>query len=232
SVLVQDIAGNDISPMFSIDPKVVRVIAPIMYEQPERLIAVRVPISGLPALGYQLSLISTSPSIVKVFGDLNRLQKLNYVDTEPVDVSELKTDSIKTVRLAPANGFTVYPREVTVSLKIEPINSATITKSLILCQNLSEGYFAELEQRMLIITLYGPETFIATLDEADIVPYVDCEGLSGGEYELPISVSLPANILLTSISENTVPVTIIAPEIEELEEDILLEEDNAAVIDD
>ena len=232
SVLAMDAAGNDISAMFAIDPRVVKVVVPIVGDDPERLVAIRVPISGQPALGYQLSLISTIPSTVRVFGDLTRLQALNYVDTEPVDIGDLKADYSRTVRLAPANGFTVYPREVTVSLKIEPINSATVTKSIILCQNLGEGYSAEVEQLTLSIMLYGPETFIAALDEADIMPYVDCEDLKGGEYELPICVSLPANILLLSISEDTVAVTIIAPDTEDIDEEILSEEDGAETVDD
>ncbi|MCL1906160.1 MAG: CdaR family protein, partial [Clostridiales bacterium] len=219
SVLVQDTTGNDISAMFTIDPRIARVVVPVMSEQPMRHLAVRVPFSGQTALGYQLSLISTTPSIVQVFGDLNRLQALDYVDTETVDISDWKTDTSLTAKLAPANGFTVYPREVTVALKIEPINSATVVKSIIIGQNIGEDCIAEVEQLTLTIMVYGPETFIASLDEADIVPYVDCEGLGGGEYELPVRVSLPANIILTNISQDTVFVTIIGPEKEDIDGD-------------
>ena len=231
SVLVEDAAGNDISIRFKIEPKVARLVIPVVFEQPERLVAVRVPISGQPALGYQLSLISATPSMVQVFGDLKRLQALYYVDTEPVDVSDLQADSSRTVRLAPGNGLTVFPREVTVALKIEPGNSATVTKSIILYRNLTPGYLAEVEQHNLAITVYGPETFIAALNEIDIVPYVDCAELEGGEYELPIRVSLPANIELKSISQDTALVTIIAPVVEEAAEDIPPEQGGAEIID-
>ena len=234
SVMVQDRAGNDISAMFNIEPKMARTLIPVVFEQPERMVAVRVPITGHPAMGYQLSLISTAPSMVRVFGDLQRLQSLYYVDTEPVDVSELRTDASRTVRLWPENGFTVYPREVTVALRIEPINSVTVTKSMILPQNVPEGYSAEVEQLTLSIVVYGPETFIADLDEAEIVPYVDCADLEGGDYELPIDVSLPPNIVRMSISPDTVAVTIIAPEVEEPEEEdeeIIPPENSEEVID-
>jgi YbbR domain-containing protein len=101
------------------------------------------------------------------------------------------------------------------------VNSITISKSIILCHNLSEGYSAEVEQLTLSIIVYGPETFIAALNEAEIVPYVDCAGLEGGDYELPIEVSLPPNIDRMSISEDTVTVTMIAPEEEAADEDII-----------
>jgi YbbR domain-containing protein len=230
SVLVQDVEGNDISGMFTMEPKVANVVIPILSDQPERMVAVRVPISGKPALGYQLSLISTTPSMVRVFGDLNRLMSLDYADTEPVDVSDLKTDTSLVVRLAPLNGFTVYPREITVALKIEPVNSVTVSKSIILCHNVSEGHIAEVEQLTLSIIVYGPETFIAALNEADIVPYVDCAGLISGDYKLPINVSLPANIMVLSISEDRAAVTIIAPEAEPLDEEIKLAEDGREAI--
>lgn len=223
SILVLDQIGNNITSMFSLEPKVARVVVPVVSEQPQRLVAVRVPLVGQAAIGYQVALISSTPSVANVFGDLKRLQSLDYVDTEPVDLSDLNADTSLTVRLAPLNGFTVYPKEVTVALSIEPVNQATISKSIILIQNLAENCTAELEQITISMMVYGPETFIANLDEADIVPYVDCQGLSGGEYELPVYVSLPPNVLLLNVSHNTVAITIIAPE---------GEEDDGAPIDD
>jgi YbbR domain-containing protein len=128
-------------------------------------------------------------------------------------------DTSRTVRLAPINGFTAYPLEVAVALQVEPVDSVTVSKSIILCHNVGVRYIAEVEQLALTITVYGPETFIAALDEADIVPYVDCEGLASGNYELPINVSLPANITVMSISKDTAVVAIIAPEGEAMDED-------------
>jgi len=212
SVMVLDVAGNDISDKFTIEPSVAKVVVPVIDEQPERMVAVRVPITGQPALGYQLSLISAVPSVVHVYGDLQRLQSLLYVDTEPVDVSDLKANASRTVRLVTPNGFEIYPTEVTVAIQIEPVNSVTIDKNLILMQNIPDGYSAEVEKLDLSITVFGPETFIASLDEADIVPYVDCAGLAAGNYELPIRVSLPPNIALMSISQDTAAVTLLAPE--------------------
>ena len=228
SVMVQDRAGNDISAMFSIEPQVARVVIPVLYEQPERMVAVRVAVTGEPALGYQLSLISATPAMVRVLGDLQRLQSLYYVDTEPVDISDLKTDTSRTVRLVPENGFTVYPREVTVAVRIEPVSIISVTKNIILPQNVPTGYIAEVEQLTLTIMVYGPETFIDVLDEADIVPYVDCSDLEGGDYSLPIEVSLPPNIVRMNVSVDTASVTIIAPE-EETEEEIILQANNSSV---
>jgi YbbR domain-containing protein len=212
SVMVDDWAGNDISSLFTIEPRVARLVAPVLDEQPERLVAVRALVSGQAEPGYQLSLLSTTPQLVRLFGDLARLQSLNYVDTEPVDISGLTADTSLTVRLRPPNGFTAYPSEVTVAIQIEPVESVSVTKSLILCQNVNEGCAAEVEQLRLTVTVYGPESFMAALDEDAIVPYVDCGGLWGGDYELPILVSLPANITQMNISRETAKVSIIGPE--------------------
>lgn len=208
SVTVLDTEGNDITPMFTIEPKVAKVVIPTVYKQPENTVAVRVPITGEPALGYKLSLKSVTPSTVRIFGDLNRVQTLDYVETEPVDISDLDANKTVTVRLALANGITADKSTVTVALQIEPVNYATVSKALVLAHNVGVDMLAEVEQQELQIMVYGPETFIATLDEADIVPYVDCADLAEGAYTLPIRVSLPANIMLMNISADTAEVTI------------------------
>ena len=53
----------------------------------------------------------------------------------------------------------------------------------------------------------GPETDINAITANDIVPYIDFTGInSAGEYTLQLSVTLPANISLVSISPQQVTV--------------------------
>ncbi|MCL2496233.1 MAG: CdaR family protein [Clostridiales bacterium] len=211
SIMVLDTAGNDITNMFTAEPEIAKVVAPVVYNQPERILAVRVPITGEPALGYQLSLISVTPQTVRVFGDLNRLQSLYFVETEPVDISELRLNTSLTANLALGSGFSSDKRQVTVALQIEPVNYANFTKTLVITYNLGNGLIAEVEQREIKVTVYGPETFVAVLDEVDIVPYVDCSELEEGLYTLPIRIALPANIMLVNISVDTLEVSIYDP---------------------
>lgn len=222
-VMVLDASGNDITAMFSAEPKVGKVVAPVVYNLPERMMAVRTPIIGEPALGYQLSYISVTPPTVRVFGDLHRLQALDYVETEPVDVSELRATTGLAVNLALGSGFSSDRRQVTVALQIEPVDFANFSKTLVISHNVGDGLIAEVEQPRVQITVYGPETFVALLKEVDIVPYVDCAELEAGLYELPIRVALPANIILGSMSVDTVEVSIYDPNAEIEDDEQLLE---------
>ena len=59
------------------------------------------------------------------------------------------------------------------------------------------------------VVVSGPETDINAITANDIVPYIDFSGItSAGEYTLPLSVTLPANISLVSLTPQQVTVTV------------------------
>ena len=224
SVEVLDEQGNNISQYFSISPSVVSVMIPIVFDQPESTVAVRAVTSGSPALGYQVSRIVVEPSAVRVFSDLTTLDSLYYLETETIDISDLKDTTSFTAKILHGNNVTLGTESVTVVVQIEPVATATVVKELIYAQNLAEDLVCNVPLIEVSMVLTGPDTAIESLNEADVVPYVDCSTIdSPGEYTMPISVSLPASLSLAEIMP--VSVTIQISEVFSEEEDGETEEE-------
>ncbi|MDO4731978.1 MAG: CdaR family protein [Bacillota bacterium] len=209
SVEVLDSNGNNISEMFSFSPSTVNVLIPIVYEQPEKSVAVSPIYDGEPALGYRISRVVVEPATVRAFGDLDELNKLYYVETSKVDVSELKKTTSFTVNLIHGNNVSLSTNMATVVVQIEPEATVTVKKNLVYYENLAEGLLCTMPNLEMEIHLSGADTYISNLDENQVVPFVDMSLISGpGSYTLPIHVNLPANVSLLSCNPAAVEVTV------------------------
>jgi YbbR domain-containing protein len=209
TVKVEDKDGLDISSLFSIYPATAEVIIGVTYSQPEKYVAIKPVTTGEPAAGFMVSHIIVEPATVRVFGDLAKLEELNFVETVPIDISGLKNSISQTVNIVLPPGFSLGNKnQVTVFIEIEPISEALFTKKVVNANNLGDDLSVYFDSNNITVIVSGPESFINNLVDADIVLYIDCEGLSPGVYELPLQFLLPANILLVSADPNIVRVEI------------------------
>jgi len=210
SVEVLDKEGNNITQYFTLAPNTVNVVLPVVYDQPEATIAVRAATTGTPAMGYQVSRIVVEPSSVRAFGDLDTLDSLYYLETEVIDITGIRTTTSFTARVVHGGNISLATDYVTVVVQIEPVATASFTRELIHTQGLAETLSCNIPHTMVDVVVAGPDTYISGLNEADIVPYVDCTGITEpGEYELPVQVSLPNNLSLVEASPLTVKVHVV-----------------------
>lgn len=77
-------------------------------------------LGGQPAPGYRVSNVVISPLEVLATGLQNALTALPVLATDPVDISNQKTDVIKTVTIRPPDGITVSQKTVQVHVYISP----------------------------------------------------------------------------------------------------------------
>lgn len=209
SVEVLDANGKNITDWFTISPSTINVIIPVVYDQPQKSIAVRESIVGEPALGYQVSRVVVEPSTVRVFGDLEVLNDLYYLHTAPIDVSGLKKTTSMTVAIQHGNNVSVSAEAVTVVVQIDPVKTLEFEKELLYGQNLAEGLVCAIPPLQLKVVVAGADTYIGSVSATDVVPYVDFSDISNpGSYTLPISVNLPANISLVTVSPPAVDIEI------------------------
>lgn len=208
-VEVLDTNGNNITSYFTISPSVASVIIPVVYDMPEKSVAINPAVIGVPATGYEISRIVVEPSTVRAFGDLEVLNTLYYLETEPIDVSGLRNTHTQTVDIIHGNNITLSESTVTVVVQIEPVSKATFVRDIIHAQNLATNLSCDLPSVEMEVVVSGPETDINAITANDIVPYIDFSGItSAGEYTLPLSVTLPANISLVSLTPQQVTVTV------------------------
>ncbi|MDO4581334.1 MAG: CdaR family protein [Bacillota bacterium] len=195
AVEIEDTEGNDITQHFVISPSSVQVMIPVIYAQPEKALAVSVPLTGETAEGYQVSRVVVEPATVRAFGAVAALNALYYLETEPVDISGLSANHTVTVRVLPPAGIEVDTATVTVVVQVQ----ATATQeysSVIELLNADETLSYNLSDSQCVITVSGPAEEIAALNEDDIRVYVDVAGLGEGEHLLTVEATTSGNIEL------------------------------------
>jgi YbbR domain-containing protein len=78
-------------------------------------------LTGQPASGYRITKVTIEPLAVQATGLQNTLANLNLLTTDPVDVSNAKSDVVKTVTIRPPSGVEVNQKTASVHVYISQI---------------------------------------------------------------------------------------------------------------
>lgn len=158
-------------------------------------------IQGEPAVGFSLNEaeILVDPNAILVQGSRSKLQKLDTIDTEPIDVVGRIRSFRRKVKLA----FTSDVRPVsteTVDIYvplIEQFSSRTFENIPVQVLGVPEKTFSIfLDPAKVSINLKGPLRLLEGLKTEDVLAYVEVTGLKKGKYDLPLKVHYPADISL------------------------------------
>jgi YbbR domain-containing protein len=120
SVLIRDANKNPLTKSITVTPPQVTVKMVIQADAITVSKPVGFTLTGQPAAGYRVSNVQIAPLEVQATGLQNVLTALNLLPTDPVDVSGVKTDVIKTVTIRPPAGVDVNQKTVQVHVFISP----------------------------------------------------------------------------------------------------------------
>lgn len=208
-VKVIDFAGNDITDQFSLSPSTVNVVIPVVTDMPSKSVAVNASVVGTPAEGYQVSQVIVEPSTITAFGDLQVLNSLYYLETEPLNITGLTDNYTQTVNIIHSGDVEVSQSSVTVVVQIEPVATRTFSVQVVYAKNLASYLACDLPTVSVDVEVTGPSAAVNALTNNDIVAVIDFSGITeAGDYELELTATLPANISLVSISPGEVSVTV------------------------
>lgn len=77
-------------------------------------------LTGQPAPGYRISNVTISPLQAQATGLQDALGRIAILQTDAIDISNARSDVVKTVNIRPPDGVTVSPKTVTVHVFISP----------------------------------------------------------------------------------------------------------------
>jgi YbbR domain-containing protein len=86
-------------------------------------------LAGQPAAGFRVTNVQITPLQVQATGLQNTLGTFSLLATDPVDISNQKSDVIKTVTIRPPNGVEVSPKTASVHVFIGPAPGVSPTSS-------------------------------------------------------------------------------------------------------
>lgn len=205
----QAINANELT----IEPRTVNVSANINYKFQTRTVPIRVTTKGDPAPGYIAgSAKTTQPLITITSGDAKLLNEVEFIPTQPLDISGASNDRTGTVSLdpppfiAPLGSTTV---QVTVSI-VAFQTSKTLAVALEYVNRAENLQYFFSTINTINLTISGPFQAFQDLPVDRIKATVDLQNQGVGNHTLPVQVELPSKELVVT-SNPTVNVTVTLP---------------------
>lgn len=196
-----------------IEPKTIDVTVPIMQSADVRTVGVKIQTSGSPAAGYFVKNLVADPSTVILRGSREKLQAIEYIETEPVSLSGLTATVEREVKL-------VLPEDIesegsdTVKVKVE-LDGNQVSQSvrgIFEFKNLAGGRSLEsFSPANVLVTVSGSADKISALTETDVRVIVDLAGKGSGTYTVNLvsgNVRVPDQVNVVSLETKQIEVTI------------------------
>jgi YbbR domain-containing protein len=192
-----------------VNPSTVSVEVPVAQQVGYKEVGVRPVVRGRVAAGYYLQPIEVEPSTVTVVGSPAALANVSYVDTEPVDVSNLSSSVVRRVQVVPPAGLTLLqPQPVSLTLRVTPLTVSQTLRVSPTLQGLGSGLEIVGDVPQVDVTLNGPAPTLQTLTPRDFRVVLDLAGLGPGRHEVEPRVAVPGGFTQERVEPARVPVTI------------------------
>jgi len=150
--------------------------------------------SGKLEYGYKLASFSLEPNHILVEGAQKVLNKLVYINTDPISLEGLKGDAIFNVSISGdlPNVRLLESPEITVHLKIEEIYVEKVISRLAI--EVDNKKIKSYSPHYVSLSLKAPIRIIENLDLNSIRAIIEAQGLPPGEHQVPIKILVPENL--------------------------------------
>lgn len=193
-ITIYDRDGN-ILPV-EVEPSVVDVTVPII--SPSKELPFKIVREGELGKGLSISNIEPKPNEITVYGPLDVLEKLEFIDGVKIDLSKIKEDTVLEVDIPIPDGVNkVNPEKLEIEVDVDEQEEKSFTNKSIKAVGLSEGKELEVidpESGTLDVKIYGAPNVMKNINSSDIELYINLSDHSDGEHEVNVDVNGPQNI--------------------------------------
>ncbi len=198
-LIPKDSEGNVIETA-DLEAPILDVYVPIFIE---RDVKIRVNTKGQINEDYKASAITVEPSIVKIRGDSDKVNKIDFVNTDEIDIEDLKSSVKKEVKLKLDKDIQLLEKAkvfVTIDLKPKETKRISVPASQITIKGKNSSYKYTVDPLVenVDIDLIDIRDNIINVNKSDVKLEVDVKNLKPGEYKLPILLRSEKEKKLTS----------------------------------
>ncbi|KEH90162.1 membrane protein [Clostridium novyi A str. 4540] len=191
----------------NINPKNVTVLVPF---KKTKEVGVNIKTTGTLGKDYTLKGLKLLKGKVSITGEPGVLSKINKLDTEPIDLGNIKTENSNVkVKLIIPEGIKLTDNGdvVDVEVVLDKMDKQNVTATLE-TRNLGGGLTAQLERNTISLVVSGGRNTINEITAKGLKCYVDLRGLGKGDHTVPINVDSPKGISIVSQNYKRIKVTI------------------------
>ena len=162
---------------------------------------------GTPADGYQIGPIEITPPRVLVRAPSKEIANLEMIDTEPVNVTGVTTETEHVVAITLAGSMMrLEPSEVMIKIGLVPVIATRDFHGVpVTVRNIA--FESRLEPPRINVTVRGTKLELSKLDLSGIV-FVDGDGMEPGTYDVPVQVQLPQGMELLRLWPDKIKIII------------------------
>jgi YbbR domain-containing protein len=177
---------------------VARITPPVIHLRLEpvnkRTLPVSVRLSGKPMAGYRVAHTAALPANVSVQGPAEEVRRLAVIETVAVDVEESRNGIKRKVRLSnDGKPLTIVPDQVEVAITIEEEQASRVFERIEVEAKDFRGAYSVAPQTAYL-RVVGPKSSVEKLKLTSDEVYLNLKGLSVGEHNVPLELSLPPGI--------------------------------------
>ncbi len=205
---VTDDRGNEL-PNLTVRPTSVAVQLSISQQAQFKEVGVRPRISGQPGAGYVLEPVAVNPPTVTLVGDPAALQAVNFVDSQPIDVTGLASTVVRRVGVVPPPNTLLVQQGQTVlaTVRVSPLNVTQTLRVQPSVLSLPPGLELARALEAVSITISGPAPTLAGLSGRDFRVVVDVSGHGAGKFDArPLVQNLPQGMTVDKVDPARVSV--------------------------
>ncbi|MBM7869660.1 YbbR domain-containing protein [Clostridium pascui] len=194
--------NNNVVDYVKVEPSYVNVKVPI-----KKIKSIPITVKTTGELSDKiLNSIISIPSSIEIAGEDALINSITSLNTETIDLSTSSKDEID-VKLIVPEGVTLINNNGYVKVKITSNNILQKTiSSTIKFINKGEDYDVTLDVSQVNIMIKGTGDILN--DIATLESYIDLNSLKEGTHSVPISVNIPSNVSLVSMTPSNINVTI------------------------
>ena len=194
-----------------LDPPTARVTIPVFSDQQTRTLPVSPQITGSPAAGFELSAATVSPPFVTVLGDIDDLEAMTSVDTQPIPVTGFSTSRTVEVGLAlPTGVVATGAQEVSVAIGVRAVTGTRSFEVGVRTIGVRPDMSYKVAVDRVLITVGGSTAELDRLIGATLAADLDVSTLGPGTSNVTVTAALPAGVTLVAASPPQVQVTVTA----------------------
>jgi YbbR domain-containing protein len=147
---------------------------------------------GAVAPGYQIAGLRAAPSSVTVEGLPETVDRLEYVQTQPLELRNATGDVQGNVSLQVPEGVRlVRGGDVAVTVFVSPVQGSKVIEVAPALEQVPGGMRASLSPPSVRLTLEGPMPQLTALAPSDVKITVNAAGLTAGTHRLRPQIELP-----------------------------------------
>ena len=191
----------------TLTPDVALVELPIEQQLAYKTVPVTPQVVGSVALGYQIVGIIVDPTSVTVVGDPHVLDSMNYLPTQPLDVTGATKDVTAVVEAELQPGVSLArPQSIVTRVFVSPVECSKTFEAAVTTVNMARDLQMTLTPSEVEVTVSGPMPVLATMKPTDIEIVLDLAGLGPGEHEVVPQVRVPDPLRIDRLSPEKIVV--------------------------